>query len=90
MNKLVSKIDKRLTLDYLKNHVEDSFFDRKSAKIDLKNLANTICSFANANGGVIVVGIEDDGTISGFKNIHSDKYNQFQKILSSSYFRALS
>ena len=87
MNKLVSKIDKRLTLDYLKNHVEDSFFDRKSAKIDLKNLANTICSFANANGGVIVVGIEDDGTISGFKNIHSDKYNQFQKILSSSYFK---
>lgn len=87
MNKLVSKIDKRLTLDYLKNHVEDSFFDRKSAKIDLRNLANTICSFANANGGVIVVGIEDDGTISGFKNIHSDKYNQFQKLLSSSYFK---
>lgn len=87
MNKLVSKIDKRLTLDYLKNHVEDSFFDRKSAKIDLRNLANTICSFANANGGVIAVGIEDDGTISGFKNIHSDKYNQFQKILSSSYFK---
>ena len=87
MNKLVSKIDKRLTLDYLKNHVEDSFFDRKSVKIDLRNLANTICSFANANGGVIAVGIEDDGTISGFKNIHSDKYNQFQKILSSSYFK---
>lgn len=87
MNKLVSKIDKRLTLDYLQKHVEDSFFDRKSAKIDLRNLANTICSFANANGGVIVVGIEDDGTISGFKNIHSDKYNQFQKLLSSSYFK---
>ena len=86
---MFSTVDKSLTLDYLKYHKEDSFFDRKSAKIDMKNLANTICSFANANGGVIVVGIEDDGNISGFENVSDDKYNQFQKILSSSYFKIL-
>ena len=89
MNRLISKIDKRLTLDYLKYHAEDSFFDRKSVKIHLKDLANTICSFANANGGVIAVGIEDDGTINGFSFLEQDKYNQFQKILSNTYFKIL-
>lgn len=85
----ISKYDEKLTLDYLINQPEDSNYDRKSAKVDYKLLANTIASFANANGGLISVGIEDDGTITGFQNIGEEKYKGFHKILSSSYFKSI-
>lgn len=85
----ISKYNLDLTLNDLVKQNEDSSFDRKSANIALKTLANVICSFANANGGIIVVGIEDDGKITGFENIGVEKYNSFQKIISSSYFKNL-
>lgn len=85
----ISKYNLDLTLDDLITKMEDSSFDRKSAKIDLKTLANIICSFANANGGIIAVGIEDDSSISGFEKIGIDKYNNFQKMISSAYFKIL-
>lgn len=85
----ISKYNLDLTLEELTNKKEDSSFDRKSAKIDLKNLANIICSFANANGGIIVVGIEDNGKISGFEKIGIEKFNNFQKIISSTYFKSI-
>lgn len=85
----ISKYNLDLTLDDLITKREDSSFDRKSAKIDLKTLANIICSFANANGGIIAVGIEDDSSISGFEKIGIDKYNNFQKMISSAYFKIL-
>ena len=42
------------------------YLDRKRAKVSLQDLANEVASFANANGGVIAVGITDDGIIEGF------------------------
>ena len=44
---------------------ESPLFDRKSARIDAKTLAIHLIAFANADGGVIAVGVEDDGTITG-------------------------
>ena len=44
---------------------ETQLFDRKSARIDPKTLANLIIAFANADGGDAIIGIEDDGTITG-------------------------
>ncbi len=85
----ISKYNLNLKISDLVTKKEDSSFDRKSAKIDLKTLATIICSFANANGGIIAVGIEDDGKISGFENIGIEKYNNFQKIISSAYFKTL-
>lgn len=85
----ISKINDNLTLDYLTKHFEDSNYDRKSAKIDYKSLANTIASFANANGGVVAVGIEDSGKITGFQIVGEEKFRGFQKILSSSYFKTI-
>lgn len=85
----ISKYNLDLTLTDLIEKNEDSSFDRKSANIALKTLANVICSFANANGGIIAVGIEDDGKITGFENIGVEKYNNFQKIISSTYFKIL-
>lgn len=47
---------------------ENQVFDRKSFLIEPKNLAITIVAFANADGGDIVLGIEDDGRIVGVDN----------------------
>lgn len=44
---------------------EMQIFDRKSAKIDAKSLAIHIVAFANADGGTLAIGIEDNGTITG-------------------------
>jgi ATP-dependent DNA helicase RecG len=43
---------------------EDQWFDRKSARISPRELANVEIGFANADGGVIVIGIHD-GVIEG-------------------------
>ncbi len=39
--------------------VESQYFERKSAGIALTKLAEVIVSFANADGGTIVIGIKD-------------------------------
>ena len=70
---LFSKYNKLIDINYLQHHKEDSFFDRKSARVDLRSLSNIISSFANANGGLVVVGIEDNGDITGFKDIGDNK-----------------
>ena len=46
-------------------------------------MANEIASFSNANGGVIAVGITDDGQIEGFNNYGINKLNDFQKIVTN-------
>ena len=40
---------------------EDQVFDRKSARKDAKGLSNHIVAFANADGGTLVIGIDDNG-----------------------------
>lgn len=52
-------------IEELRFHTETQLFDRKSARIDSKALANLIIAFANADGGDAAIGIEDDGTITG-------------------------
>ena len=44
---------------------EGQTFDRKSARIDPKGLAVVLVAMANADGGRVAIGIEDDGTITG-------------------------
>lgn len=55
----------RLTVGQICGAVESPLFDRKSARIDTKALAIHLIAFANADGGVIAIGVEDDGTITG-------------------------
>ena len=79
MNKqIVSKVNKELTLDYMCNHTENQNFDRKSSAISEQDLANHIAGMANADGGVLVIGINDDGKIIGFNNC-PQKLNSFRK-----------
>ena len=42
---------------------ENQYFDRKSARIKPNDAARHIVAFANAAGGKLVIGIEDDGEI---------------------------
>ena len=73
----LSKINSIITEDYLKNIKENLYFERKRAKVSIQDLANEIASFSNANGGVIAVGITDDGKIEGFNNYGINKLNDF-------------
>lgn len=43
---------------------EDQWFDRKSSRINAKDLADALVGFGNAEGGVIVVGLSD-GRVEG-------------------------
>lgn len=79
----ISKINTSLTIEYLTKTLENLYLDRKRAKVSLQDLANEVASFANANGGVIAVGITDDGIIEGFNLYGTKKLNDCQKIVSS-------
>ncbi len=78
----LSKINKKITIEYLKEP-ENLYYDRKSAKIDLKSVANEVMAFANAQGGILAVGIKDNGEIEGFNKYGINKLNEAQKIVSS-------
>ena len=48
---------------------EDHYFDRKSSDIRPAKLSQSFSSFANADGGEIFVGLEDDGSFVGLPTI---------------------
>ncbi len=72
-----SQIDAKLTLEYLLSPgAEGQYFDRKSANIKPKQLAETIVAMANADGGVIAVGIQDR-QLQGVNAQGNTKVNDF-------------
>ena len=77
------KINSNITIDYIKNEKENLYYDRKSSKISCQHLANEIASFANANGGVIAVGVSDEGKIEEFNQYGINKLNELQKVVTN-------
>lgn len=72
---------KQYTEKYLslwKTSVENQFFDRKSGRLAPKDLAIHLSAFANASGGIIVLGIEDDGKVTG---VTPDNENRFRQVI---------
>ena len=59
MDLIRSQYQPFLTLDYMIREPENKLFDRKSARIKPSDLAETISGFANADGGTVVIGIND-------------------------------
>lgn len=63
-----------MTIEEMCMTKEKQLFDRKSAKAEATAIATPIIAFANADGGLLVIGIEDDGEITGIdgfaKNIN--------------------
>jgi len=65
-----------LTLDYIVNESENKLFDRKSSRIKPSDLAPIISAFANAEGGTVVIGIDDKTkAIEGLNALSSDQVN---------------
>ena len=60
------------TLEELYTKKEGQTYDRKSARKDPKGLSNHIVAFANADGGMLVIGIEDDFTVTGIDDYHNN------------------
>lgn len=56
---------------------ESQYFERKSARIKPKDILQHVIAFANAEGGILAIGIEDDGSLSentSFLNHSLDDY----------------
>ncbi|BBH25457.1 ATP-dependent DNA helicase RecG [Intestinibaculum porci] len=67
-------------LEHYSHDEEGQYFDRKSARIKPKDIARHLVAFANGNGGELVIGIEDDGEISGFDYPQANPLNDFLDI----------
>ncbi len=76
MASIRSMIEPTLTLDKIRFQSEGQYFDRKSARLEPRDLAHIISAFANASGGVVALGVEDDGEISG---VNTSQENLFRK-----------
>ncbi|MBV7294745.1 putative DNA binding domain-containing protein [Corynebacterium sp. TAE3-ERU12] len=62
------------SLEELRTRPEDQWFERKSFRIEPKDLAKALVAFANTDGGIVVIGVEDrklQGTAS------ADQRNKF-------------
>lgn len=68
------------TEEYLRTEPEGQYFDRKSARIKPADIAKHLIAFANANGGVLVIGIEDNGEVTGFDINGANSINAFREI----------
>ena len=65
-----------MTIQEITSHKESQTFDRKSIQIDPKALAVSVVAFANADGGVIAIGISDKTRqIEGIDQ-HAEKLNE--------------
>ena len=56
---------RKMTIEDMCFTTEKQEFDRKSARIDATAIATPIIAFANADGGLLAIGIEDNGKITG-------------------------
>lgn len=75
-------------IEMLSSTRENHYFDRKSARIKPEDLARHVAAFANASGGKVVVGIEDDGTVTGFARQGSRDPERFEQCAITDCFPA--
>ena len=72
----LSKYEPSLTLSELLTREEGAYYDRKSAKIPISKLAEAIIGFADADGGMIAIGIENR-KLQGICSQGNTKVNDF-------------
>ncbi len=66
-------------IEDLQYSTEKQIMDRKSARIRAVDLAVPIVAMANADGGYLAIGIEDDGTITGIDD-HEKNVNELLRV----------
>lgn len=69
----------KMTIEEMSTMTERQMFDRKSAQISAAAIATSMIAFANADGGLLVVGIEDDGRITGI-DAHAKNVNEILRV----------
>ena len=57
---------------------EDQWFDRKSARVDARELAKTLIALANAEGGTVVVGLWN-GVVEGVAAAGADQLSRWRQ-----------
>lgn len=68
------------TAEYYCLQGENQFFDRKSARIKPIDILKHLVAFANSEGGKLVIGIEDNGEITGFKTKGAHLVDEYRNI----------
>ena len=69
-----------MTIQEIQTRKEDQTFDCKSIQIDPKALAVPIVAFANADGGVIAIGVSDKTRKIEGVDQHTDKLNELLRV----------
>lgn len=65
-----------MTIDEVLAKDEKQIFDRKSIQINPADLSDTICAFANADGGTVAVGISDKKRRIEGVDYHTEQLNE--------------
>jgi ATP-dependent DNA helicase RecG len=65
-------------VEFLTRQDEDQWLDRTSARTDARHLGDMMVGFANAEGGLIVIGIYD-GRIEGVRSVGPQRMNQWRQ-----------
>lgn len=69
-----------MTIQEITTRKEDQTFDCKSIQIDPKALAVPIVAFANADGGVIAIGVSDKTRKIEGVDQHTEKLNELLRV----------
>ncbi len=64
---------------YCSEH-ENQFFDRKSTRINPLHILKHLVAFSNAEGGELVIGIENNGSITGFNYSGAHSVDEYRNI----------
>ena len=72
--------DRLNDLKFYRFSPENQFLERKSARIQPLDILKHLVAFANAEGGQLVIGVEDNGTITGFNYEKATNIDEFRHI----------
>lgn len=82
MNTPISQINSIVTIDYLQGQPENQYFERKGwGERDIKaaKIADELIGMLNADGGILALGISDDGQIQDLRE-RTDKLDEYRKL----------
>jgi ATP-dependent DNA helicase RecG len=72
--------DRANLVDHLSHDPESRYFDRKSAHKDPAEISRHVMALANAAGGRLAIGIEDDGEVTGFERDKAHPIDSFEDV----------
>lgn len=84
MKKIISEINTKITVEYLKTQNENQYFERKGLEeksIKPAKIAEELIGMLNADGGIVVLGVSDKGEIQDLKVLPDDKLNEYRKLV---------